>query len=196
MYLCPFLLILQCTKDSLESLNYGQWFNVEILLSNSSPLSSQETSPNGAYSKIASIGSTQLSNQMHVKSILFAPSFLVNLQLVIQLTTMMNCSIYFFIMFCILKDLTLKKMIGLGKQLSGLHYLISPVKSTLTSFSITYHVDSTTDFPWHKHLRHFSKAPSQILSPVTLSFVFDSKHSCETCHLAKQTGLPFFSSSF
>ncbi|XP_058076454.1 receptor-like protein EIX1 [Magnolia sinica] len=39
-----------------------------------------------------------------------------------------------------LKDLTSKKMIGLGKQFNGLYYFVPPVKSAPTSFSVTYHL--------------------------------------------------------
>lgn len=159
------------------------------------PLSSQVTLPNGAYSKITGIGLTQLSNHLHVNNVLCAPSFHVNLLSVSQLTAAMNCSIHFFLTFCILQDLASKKMIGLGKQLNGLYYFVPQVKSTPTSFSITHHADSTTHITWHKRLGHPSKAPSQFLSNNIPAFVFDSQHSCETCPLAKQTRLPFSSSS-
>ena len=149
-------------------------------------LYSQVTLPNGAYSKITGIGSTQLSNHLHVNNVLCALSFHVNFLSVSQLTTALNCSIYFFPTFCILQDLSSKKMIGLGKHLNGLYYFVPQVKFAPTSFSITHHVDSTTHVTWHKRLGHPSKAPS---------FVFDSQHSCETCPLDKQTRLPFFSSS-
>ena len=158
-------------------------------------MSSQVTLPNGAYSKITEIGSTQLSNHLHVNNVLCAPSFHVNLLSVSQLTAAMNCSIHFFPTFCILQDLASKKMIGLGKQLNGLYYFVPQVKSTPTSFSITHHADSTTHITWHKRLGHPSKAPSQFLSKNIPAFVFDSQHSCETCPLAKQTRLPFSSSS-
>ncbi|KAL5766695.1 hypothetical protein ACOSP7_017312 [Xanthoceras sorbifolium] len=160
-----------CSSFSKQQTDLNHWIidsgatnHIATSIINTTPLSSQVALPNGSYSKIIGIGSIQLSNHLHIKDILCAPSFHVNLLSVSQLTSAMNCSIQFFPTFCILQDLT-------------------------------HHVDSATSITWHKRLGHPSKAPSKFLSNIIPSFVFDSQHSCETFPLAKQTRLPFSSSS-
>ncbi|KAL5832076.1 hypothetical protein ACOSQ4_017430 [Xanthoceras sorbifolium] len=191
-----------CSSFSKQQTDLNHWIidsgatnHIATLIINTSPLFSQVALPNGSYSKIIGIGSIQLSNHLHIKNIMCAPSFHVNLLSVSQLTSAMNCSIQFFPTFCILQDLASKKMIGLEKQLNGLYYFVSPVKSIPTSLPLTHHVDSARSITWHKRLGHPSKAPLKFLSNIIPSFVFDSQHSCETCPLAKQTRLPFPSSS-
>ncbi|KAL5832085.1 hypothetical protein ACOSQ4_017439 [Xanthoceras sorbifolium] len=115
-----------CSSFSKQQTDLNHWIidsgatnHIATSIINTTPLSSQVALPNGSYSKIIGIGSIQLSNHLHIKDILCAPSFHVNLLSVSQLTSAMNCSIQFFPTFCILQDLASKKMIGLGKQLNG-----------------------------------------------------------------------------
>ena len=122
----------------------------------------QVSLPNGSHAKITRIRSTHLSNNLYVKDVLRVPSFHVNLLSVSQLTSALNCSIHFFPTFCVLQDLTTKRMIGLRKQYKGLYYL-EPRSELLSSLPKSYQVSSPSAITWHQRLRHPSKAPSQLL---------------------------------
>jgi hypothetical protein len=154
------------------------------------PMFSQVTLPNGSYAKITSAGSAHVTKSLHVHDVLCAPSFHVNLLSVSQLTSALNCSVHFFPTFCILQDLATKRMIGLGKQSKGLYYLMPQSESHSTSTK-SYQVSFPSGAVWHNRLGHPSKLPSQFLSKLIPSFVYDSQHSCEVCPLAKQTRLSF-----
>jgi len=76
----------------------------------------------------------------------------------------------------------MKRMIGLGKQSKELYYFMPP---------ISYQVFFPSGAVWHNRLGYLSKLPSQFLSKLIPSFVYDSQHSCEVYPLAKQTRLSF-----
>jgi hypothetical protein len=154
------------------------------------PMFSQVTLPNGSYAKITSAGSPHVTKSLHIHDVLCAPSFHVNLLSVSQLTSAINCSVHFFPTFCILQDLATKMMIGLGKQSKGLYYLM-PQSESHSSSTKSYQVSFPSGAVWHNRLGHPSKLPSQFLSKLIPSFVYDSQHSCEVCPLAKQTRLSF-----
>ena len=118
----------------------------------------------------------------------------MNLLSVSQLTSALNCSVYFFPTFCILQDLATKRMIGMRKQSKRLYYLMRQSESHSTT-PISYQVSFPSRAVWHNRLGHPSKLPSQFLSKLIPSFVYDSQHSCEVCPLAKQTRLSFSISS-
>ena len=111
-----------CSSSSTQETYLNQWIidsdatnHIAYFITNFTHLSSQIALPNGAYSKITGIDSTELSDHLHIKDILYAPFFHVNLLPVSKLTADLNCSIHFFPTFCILQDLASKKMISLGK---------------------------------------------------------------------------------
>ena len=136
--------------------------------------------------KLQVLGQLIYQTTYMLKDVLCVPSFHVNLLFVSQLTSALNCSIHFFPTFCVLQDLAMKRMIGLGKQYKGL-YDLEPHSELLSSPPKSYQVSSPSTITWHQRLGHPSKAPSQLLSQKFPYFMFDSQHSCEICPLTKQT---------
>ena len=82
-----------------------------------------------------------------------------------------------------------KRMIGLGKQFNGLYYLTPSQNPHLTN-----HVSRITSL-WHQRLGHPSTHPMQFLAKTIPEIMFDPRHVCEICPLAKQTRMSFTSSS-
>lgn len=112
--------------------------------------SSQVSLPNGSHAQITGVGSTHLLHNLHVKDVLCVHSFHMNLLFVSQLTSDLHCSIQFSPTFCILQDLSTKRMIGLGKQHKGLYYLVP--HSELLSPATSHQVSSPSDITWHQRL--------------------------------------------
>ncbi|XP_073302959.1 uncharacterized protein [Primulina huaijiensis] len=141
--------------------------------------------PNGGHAQIKSVGTMKLCNDMSVDDVLYVPNFKVNLLSVSKLTRALNCSVTFYPDFCVLQDSTTKKMIGLGRQSSGLYYLIQNRSPHLSNT-----VHCVTDL-WHRRLGHPSATPLQLLSQTIPEISFDCNNICDVCHLAKQSRLPF-----
>ena len=129
-----------------------------------------------------------INAKIEVPDVLHFPSFHVNLLPVSKLTKSLNCSLTFYPDFCVLQDLEMKKMIGLGKLASGLYYLTS---ETSPSSKVISKVNHVTSIFWHQGLGHPSIQPLKHLSRSGLGISFELKRFCEVCHLAKQTRFPF-----
>ncbi|KAH0980811.1 hypothetical protein GBA52_007988 [Prunus armeniaca] len=154
--------------------------------------------PNGSHAKISGLGFSSLGPNLFVDGVLCVPSFHVNLLYVSKLTSRLNCSIHLFPTFCVLQDLALKRMIGLGKQVNGLYYLLMKENATTPpsiSNTTTCHLNHKTAALWHQCLGHPSQEPSKLLSQTISKIAFDLHHHYDVCPLAKQTHLPFSSSS-
>ncbi|CAL2277125.1 unnamed protein product [Prunus armeniaca] len=89
----------------------------------------------------------------------------------------------------VLHDVDTKKTIGLGKHFDGLYYLTPTQNPHLAT-----HVRRTSML-WHQRLGHPSSTPLHSLSKTIPEIMFHSEQICDVCPLAKQTRLPFTSSS-
>ncbi|KAI5348838.1 hypothetical protein L3X38_001725 [Prunus dulcis] len=150
-------------------------------LSVTTPLNSTVDLPDGSHAKISGIGSSSLGPDLSVDGILCVPSFCVNLHFVSKLTSHLNCSIHFFPTFCVLQDLTSKRMIGLGKQVNGLYYLLTKESVNTppsTSNATTCHLNHKSTALWHQRLGYPSKEPSKFLSQTISGILFDLHHPC------------------
>lgn len=74
--------------------------------------------PNGAKVDIMFIGTTKISPNLSFSDVLCVSSFRVNLLSVSKITRSLNCSITFFLDFCILQDMATKRMSGPGLQVT------------------------------------------------------------------------------
>jgi hypothetical protein len=72
--------------------------------------------PSGEQASITSIGNLPLNSAVTLKIVLGVPSFKVDLMSLSRVTRDLNCSVTYFPHWCILQDLTTRKMIGLGEQ--------------------------------------------------------------------------------
>lgn len=107
-----------------------------------------------------------------------------NLVFVSKLTKEHNCFVGFSLDKCFIQDLTMNKLIGMGKQKEGLSYLHQDSSTRAFSTSSNMGVQII-----HKRLRHVRISR---LKDVFGSFVLNkSLRSCDTCHWAKQCQSPF-----
>ena len=154
--------------------------------------------PSGEKANIVTKGSLPLNSVYYLCDVLCVPTFKVNLMSVSRLTKDLNCSVTFFPHWCVLYDLATRRMIGLGKQCDGLHYLamLTTRKMGTTSHSLPNHkptcnlTTSSTDL-WHSRLGHISHSRLSLIAKNFLKFSIQSNNACPICPLAKQHRLPF-----
>lgn len=141
--------------------------------------------PDGGQAEIRNIGSIKLSHDLSLDKVLYVPKFRVNLLSVSKLTRALCCIMTFYPDFCVVQDMDTRRVIGLGKHFDGLYYLTPRQNPHLAN-----HIHHTTSL-WHRRLGHPSSAPLLSLAKNNVEIMFDSKHICEVCPLAKQTRVPF-----
>ncbi|CAL8118438.1 unnamed protein product [Prunus armeniaca] len=118
--------------------------------------------PSGEQAPITSTRTLPLNSIISLKNVLGMPSF---------------------------KDLTMKTMIGLGKQRGGLYYLVALASTTpspkfrssatIASHPSCSHVTSSTDL-WHRRLGHLSSSRLDFMAKNLLNFPFKSNNACDT----------------
>ncbi|GKB60306.1 retrovirus-related pol polyprotein from transposon TNT 1-94 [Tanacetum coccineum] len=168
------------------------------------------TLPNGQSSDITQIGQVKLNNGIMLKDVLCVPSFKFSLLSIPKLTKDNNCVAIFFPNFCVLQDLTTKKVLGLGKKIAGLYHLLNVpmdsvdgkirdmVQSHMSSglFSCSagiYNKPVCTNMfsLWHHRLGHLPVSKMKNIQCNDVPTVNDSGSTCLTCPMAKLTRLPF-----
>jgi hypothetical protein len=85
-------------------------------LSNYHPVASPRsvTLANGSLSKVVGLGTTHLSPNIELLSVLHVPGFPFNLLSISKITKALNCLVSFHPSLCIFQDLKTRKMIGIG----------------------------------------------------------------------------------
>nr|GEU60954.1 retrovirus-related Pol polyprotein from transposon TNT 1-94 [Tanacetum cinerariifolium] len=81
--------------------------------------------PNGDSSVISHVGKVKLSNGTVLKDVLVVPSFKFSLLSVPKLTQDSQCVVSFYLTFCVVQDLTTRKVTGLNILKEGLYHLIN-----------------------------------------------------------------------
>jgi hypothetical protein len=81
------------------------------------------TLANGSLSKVAGSGTTHLSLDIELLSILHVHGFPFNLLSISKITKALNCLVSFYPSLCIFQDLKMRRMIGMGHEVGGLYYL-------------------------------------------------------------------------
>ena len=142
-------------------------------------------------------GSLPLNSVYYLHNVLCVPTFKVDLISVSRLTRGLNCSITFSPYWCILQDLTTRKMIGLDKQRDGLYYLTTHVmNNSVNTFSSptkqpTCNLTISSIDLWHHRLGHTSSPCLSFIAKNFLNFSVRSNNACHVCPLAKQSRFPF-----
>ena len=157
--------------------------------------------PSGDKVDIVAKRSVPLNSVFYLHNVLCVPTFKVDLISVSRLTRALSCSITFFPYWCILQDLATRRMIGLGKQRDGLYYLSAlvtnnPVNPTIqTTKQPTCNLTISSTDLWHHRLGHASSPCLSFIAKNFLNFSIRSNNACHICPLAKQSRLPFSTSS-
>lgn len=175
-------------------------------IKNSQPCDSATGSmrlPNGNTTQILSSGSVQISPSCVLHRVLHVPEFNFNILSISQFTKDHQCSISFYLHFCLFRDLLTGRIMGIGKQNHGLYYLhrISsavvpssstkassrPVFSSLHTCNLSHCKDLDVDI-WHKRFGHLSLSPLQFLPFIRQKSL---THHCTICPISKQTRTVF-----
>jgi len=154
--------------------------------------------PNCTITQVSHIGSCALSAKSVITNALHVLDLKYNLLSVSQITKELCCSVTFFSNFCVFHELYTGKVKEVGKEEGGLYLLLSqlthgPESEVKKSVCVVPRVLSSIEV-WHQRLGH--------VSSIVLARLFDmNKDSmckvskCTVCPCAKQTRLPFHSSS-
>lgn len=157
--------------------------------------------PNGDQAPIISTGNLPLSPIIYLKNVLGVPSCKVDLMSVSRVTRDLNCSVTFFPHWCVLQDLMTGMTIGLGKQRDGLYYLVAMAANKTHHPAQSVHTikatssQNTSTILWHRRLGHLSSSRLDFMSKTLLHFPLEPNNNCDVCALARQTRLPFSTSS-
>lgn len=114
---------------------------------------------------------------LRFSSVLYVPKFPVHLLSISQLTKSLNCSVTFFLSYCVFQDLGTKKTIGGGHEMNGVYHLSTSLPSSNTAFS-----SAVSSEQWHYRLGH---PPLRLLYHLGLPFDVNSRLDCESCQLGK-----------
>ncbi|KAL4347752.1 hypothetical protein GQ457_17G011290 [Hibiscus cannabinus] len=171
--------------------------------------------PNGKIESVSHTSSHSLASDFLLTKVLFVPNFSYNLLSVSRLAKDHCCVVSFFPDLCILQDRFTGKIMGIGRESKGLYYFesakgadglyvsISPTSSLFSSSLSTQNDISSTNSSsfmsnslqhetslWHARLGHVS-----LTTMNKMHFANFVDHACvqncTICPLAKQTRLPF-----
>ena len=143
--------------------------------------------PDGRIILAEKAGDVNLGAGWKLREVLHTPTFKENLISVRQLARDKNCIIIYGVDFCMIQDLTPKKLIGTAEAENGMYYLKPSARGTV--FAATHTKEAIL---WHQRLGH----PSFIsLSSLLVSCGFhlnkEQLGCCDVCHRVKQTRNPF-----
>ncbi|KAL2232808.1 UNVERIFIED_CONTAM: Retrovirus-related Pol polyprotein from transposon RE1 [Sesamum indicum] len=153
--------------------------------------------PDGTKKDASYVGEVHLNAEVVLQDVLYIPSFSVNLLSVTQLCRNNSYHFRFTKTSCILQDQVTRRNLVVGSISRNLYvvkqeYFSSSIQRSATHYlnaSSSYSTSSNVSF-WHRRLGHvpltvLNKIPELYLNEVSLSL------SCDTCHKAKQTRIPF-----
>ncbi|CAL1372799.1 unnamed protein product [Linum trigynum] len=150
--------------------------------------------PNGDSIPVKRIGSVELTSGLKLKRVLYVPEFKCNLLSVSRLTQENNVALIFLRDMCIIQDLHSRSVIGRGILRDGLYYL--KILSSQEQFAFTADGKrSVSEDVWHNRLGHPSSSQFAQLSRLFSSVPSSVKGPCHSCFRAKQTRIPFPTSS-
>ncbi|KAL2901944.1 Retrovirus-related Pol polyprotein from transposon RE1, partial [Bienertia sinuspersici] len=165
------------------------------------PLDGDILIPDGKRVRITHIGTVILNDSIKLQHVLYAPDFKFNLISVPKLCKDMSCSVVFNHHGCFIQGHFLKEhQLPLGNIVAGLYHFKNDCKSQ--SHDQHLPIMNNVSRPivdkahlWHLRLGHlpFSQL-KHLLSPFDVGFSFDAL-ICQICPAAKQSRLPFPTSS-
>ena len=142
----------------------------------SHPATSTITLVDGSTSCILGSGTIHPTTLIGSTSILNLPQFSFNLISVSKLTHTLNCNISFFPDYCLIQDLSTKRVIGRGRKSGGLYILETEVSMLVACSGVV------TQLELHCCLGHPSLSLLKKLYPQFSSL---SSLNCESCQYAR-----------
>ncbi|KAJ0539365.1 putative RNA-directed DNA polymerase [Helianthus annuus] len=155
-----------------------EWLDNQVTTSNEM----QVSIPNGSLIPVEGKGACTLPNGLKINNVLHVPKFTCNLLSVSRLSNDLQCAVTFFPTFCVMQDLTTRKLIGAGECKDGL-YEVDMVRNERKAMMVTLDV-------WYQRLAHASREKLSHFDFID----FSSKTSmffCDSCVKAKHKRLPF-----
>nr|GEV76457.1 hypothetical protein [Tanacetum cinerariifolium] len=104
--------------------------------------------PNGDFIPVKGKGVCNLPNRLRIKDVLHVPKFTCNLLSVSRFARGLRCAVTFFPYFCVMQNLHMNKLIGVGKCVKGIYQM--------KIIGIERMAMMTTVAMWHKRLGHAS----------------------------------------
>ncbi|GJZ74988.1 retrovirus-related pol polyprotein from transposon TNT 1-94 [Tanacetum coccineum] len=138
--------------------------------------SSHVTIADGSISQVLGSGTVNLSPSISLSLVLSLPKFSFNLLSVSRITSNLQCSVKFYLEYCVFKDLKTKKIIGRGRKCDGLYVFEPKVSKSLVGLS------SSSPFEAHCRLGHPSL---QSLKKICPEYSHLSSLNCDSCEFAK-----------
>ncbi|KAL2228852.1 UNVERIFIED_CONTAM: Retrovirus-related Pol polyprotein from transposon RE2, partial [Sesamum indicum] len=149
--------------------------------------------PDGTKKDASYVGEVHLNAEVVLQDVLYIPSS-VNLLSVTQLCRNNSYHFRFTKTSCILQDQVTRKNLVVGSISRNLYVVKQEHFSSSIQRSATHYLNASSSYStssfWHRRLGHvpltvLNKIPELHLNEVSLSL------SCDTCHKAKQTRIPF-----
>ncbi|KAL0424418.1 UNVERIFIED_CONTAM: hypothetical protein Sradi_0976600 [Sesamum radiatum] len=155
--------------------------------------------PDGNTQSITHIGSVTLDKTLTLTDVLYIPNFKFNLLSVSKLCSNSSIEVLFHSTCCLLQDQATKRVIAVGKLQRNLYVLDSSSfdPATITSHTslqsaACLHSSSCNNVLWHRRLGHPSMS---VLKHTPIPNSSSTIADCMICPMAKQTRLPFATSS-
>ena len=126
----------------------------------SHPSTSTVTLVDGSTSCVLGSGTIHLTPLITLTSIMSLPEFSFNLISASKLSHTLNCSISFFLNYCLIQDLWTKRVIGRGCESGGLYILETEVPKSITCSGVV------TPFELHCRLGHSFLSIEEAISSV------------------------------
>ena len=142
----------------------------------SHPSTSIVTLADGSTTCVLGSRTIHLTPLITLTYVLSLPQFSFNLIFVSKLTHTFNCSISFFLDYCLIQDLLTKQIIDRGREFGGLYHLETEVSKSVACFGVV------SPFELHCRLGHSSLSLLKKLYPQFLSLF---SLNCKSCQYAK-----------
>ncbi|KAJ0471180.1 putative RNA-directed DNA polymerase [Helianthus annuus] len=142
--------------------------------------------PNGTKAKVSKIGCINLAKGVVLHDVFYVPDYSVNLLSVHKLSKDSKINVVFNEYSCLLQDSKSGRILVTGKQDNGLYFVN---KNGNNSVNLCFNSVNNCNL-WHSRLGHPADQVLSILKDE-IGVVDVFKHTCEVCHRAKQTRMPF-----
>ena len=103
------------------------------------PSTSTVTLADGSTSCVLGSGTIHLTSLITLTSVMSLAQFSFNSIYVSKLTRTLNCSISFFPDYCLIQDLSTKRIIGRGRESGGLYVLDTEVPKSVACSGVVTH---------------------------------------------------------